>query len=270
MTSSRRPTAKMNTLAAPLFACIVAIGCTSSTDGSGADGTDNSGAGNGNANVDPTISCEGNNNLAMMWAAVSQGTPLLPEQAPAIGGDWVQFLHPTTPLLGFRHPPDWTGTALAQGSDVGVNLVKGGREALYLYLQTLDVTGQANAGAWLDTSIREGFSALDDAGDRTQLCGFGPITMPVAFGSQTAIGAVVTTGDKVLLSSVVVSSFTATASNGISVQSFGANRSDFNQIADEVFFSIIFQLLIGEAAPDSDFDGTPDATDNFPLDPNRQ
>ncbi|MDH3624814.1 MAG: hypothetical protein OEQ49_13165 [Myxococcales bacterium] len=51
----------------------------------------------------------------------------------------------------------------------------------------------------------------------------------------------------------------------------GGRSSEFNQLADDVFFPIYFQQLIGrEPLQDTDSDGTPDVNDNFPLDPSRQ
>ncbi|MEM7138682.1 MAG: hypothetical protein AAF500_19040 [Myxococcota bacterium] len=228
--------------------------------------------GNGTGAVDPTLTCDGNDNLALLWGSFT-GRGLLVTEPAAIGIDWVLFSHPTQPLLGFLHPPDWTGQPITLGSGSGVDLVRNDGGGFYHNLTTFDPSGTVPVGQWLDESVVRAFELMGDAGMRSQLCAFPPTTVVTNPGiAQTVSATVVLTEDTVLLSAVSIASFDSVVGNGVNVQSYGGRRAEFNQIADQVLFDIINQLLIGggDDDRDTDLDGTIDRLDEFPLDPTRQ
>ncbi|MEM7435411.1 MAG: hypothetical protein AAF436_09695 [Myxococcota bacterium] len=245
------------------FALLAFLAC-----GFGCGDTQGAGAGA----VDPTLTCDGDDNLALLWGSFT-GRGLLVTEPAAIGIDWVLFSHPTQPLLGFLHPPDWTGQPITLGSGSGVDLVRADGGGFYHNLTTFDPNGAIPAGQWLDESVVRAFDLMGDAGARTEFCAFPPTTIQTNPGvAQTVTATVVLTDDSVLLSAVSIASFDSVVGNGVNVQSYGGRRDEFNQIADQVFFDIINQLLIGggDDDRDTDMDGTIDRLDEFPLDPTRQ
>ena len=234
---------------------VFAIGC---------GGGDETGA------ISASLSCDGSDNLARMWGTFSRGELLLlgPDFTPA--PTWPRFTHPTSLLLSFQHPPDWSGQPLTIGSAVGVDLVRSDAGGYYHQFTAFDSTGTSVSG-WLTDSILRGFSAMADVGSRTEMCALPPTTVQTNFGAQRVSASVVMTEDKVLLSAVSLTFFDGLAGNGVTIQSYGGTRAQFNQIANDVFFVIIEQLLFrGGGELDSDLDGTPDSEDAFPLDPTRQ
>ncbi|MGB5812306.1 MAG: hypothetical protein WBG86_17340 [Polyangiales bacterium] len=226
----------------------------------------------GTGAVDTTLTCDGTDNLALLWGSFT-GRGILVTEPAAIEIDWVLFLHPSQPLLGFSHPPDWSGRAITLGSGAGVDLLRNDGGGFYHNLTTFDPSGGISVGQWLDESVVRALDLMGAAGPRTEFCSFPPTTVQTSPGvGQTVSATVVLTDDTVLLSAVSIAFFDSVIGNGVNVQSYGGRRDEFNQIADGVFFDIINQLLIGggDDDRDTDMDGTIDRLDNFPLDPTRQ
>lgn len=232
--------------------------------GCGTDG--GSGSTNGSE-----LSCTGSSNLAMLWSLVESGTFLNPSELPTPGVGWVNYIHPNWPLLSFLHPPDWTPTTLSGGQAVGVDLLRNDAGGLYHNFGTWDMTGVSVAD-WVDETIDRAFVLMNAAGTPTVLCSLPATTRQLAPGVfQVASGAVVVTNDTVVLAAVSLNSVDGLPGNNVNINTVGGRNNEFNQIADDVFFPIYFQLLVGrEPLQDTDNDGTPDVNDNFPLDPARQ
>ncbi len=217
------------------------------------------------------LSCTGSSNLAMMWSLVESGTLLNPSELPTPGVGWVNYIHPTWPLLGFLHPPDWAPTTLAAEQTVGVDLLRNDAGGLYHNFGTWDMRG-VPVEAWVDETIDRALVLMNAAGTPTVLCSLPATTRQLAPGvSQVASGAVVATDDTVVLGSVTLISVDGLVGTNVTITTVGGRSNEFNDLADDVFFPIYFQLLIGrEPLQDTDSDGTPDVNDNFPLDPTRQ
>ena len=217
------------------------------------------------------LSCTGNSNLAMLWALVESGTFLNPSELPTPGPGWVSYLHPSWPLLSFLHPPDWTPTTLAGTQAVGVDLLRNDAGGLYHNLGAWDTTG-ISIEDWLAESTDRALNLMNASGTASVLCSLPPTTRQLAPGVfQSAAGAVLLTDDTVVLGSVSLNFVDGLGGNNVTINTVGGRSAEFNRIADDVFFPIYFQLLVGrEPLQDTDNDGTPDVNDSAPLDPSRQ
>ncbi|MCA9563104.1 MAG: hypothetical protein KC561_06425 [Myxococcales bacterium] len=191
----------------------------------GSDSSSQSG-GTDSSSSSTALSCEGTSKLAHMWGTVARGELLDLTIDHVPGADWPLFIHPTQPLLGFQHPANWTPTAISGGSDVGVDLIRNDNGGFYHYYITFDPTGSP-VGTWLDASVVRGFQALADDGERSVLCSLPPTTVPVGIGgTQIGSAAVVLTDDTVLLTLATLTFFDGLAGNSVSIQSYGARRTD--------------------------------------------
>lgn len=228
-------------------------------------GSDEGAQGGGGA-----LSCEGDSNLAMLWALVDRGEFLNPAELPTPGTAWVNYIHPTWPLLGFLHPPDWAPTSLGGEQTAGVDLLRNDSGGHYHNIGTWDLRA-VPIGAWLDDAIDRSLSLMQASGDPAVLCASPPTRRTVAPGvAQATTAAVVVTDDTVVLGFVSLNGVDGLVGNNVSVNTVGSRRAEFDRIAEEVFFPIYFQLLIGRPPlQDTDQDGTPDVDDAFPLDPTR-
>ena len=228
-----------------------------------------SGAGNGVAN--PTLACEGNNNLARLWGTFARGELLVPGD-PIILPGYLQFVHPTSALLGFWHPPEWGSSALVGGADVGVDLLRQDGGGFYHFFTTFDPNSAIPINQWRQEGVTRALAAMGDTGAATALCSVDPTTIQNNTGGTTQFTAVVVlTANSVVLHAVSLNAFDSLIGNGVAVQTYAGNRAQFNQIAQDVFFSIISQLIVPVEGQDrdTDLDGFIDRLDDFPLDPTR-
>ena len=66
------------------------------------------------------------------------------DRIPTPEGTWNQFFHPTYPLLSFLYPPTYTATTIAEGTTVGVDLVRNDGAGRW---QTIALWGDVTPGA---------------------------------------------------------------------------------------------------------------------------
>lgn len=206
--------------------------------------------------------------LAVYWDWMRGVFHELPEQ-PLPGPDWVLYQHPDSPLLGFYHPPDYTGFDFRGPQTVGVDLVRDDGRVVWTYLQTwgdASTTAQEYVALHIDR-LREqvGTEAPFEA-----RCADDPVGYPaqgiVVSGAARAGHA----GDFALVVTQSVTLVEGLEGGSLFFGNGIGPRDEYDELVLDVFLPIHFQLFVnGGSVQDTDGDGVADDDDAFPYDPER-
>jgi hypothetical protein len=237
----------------------------------GCNGGGGGGGGGGGSPVDTSSICPGiTGGLAAYWDWLNGVFHPL-AQVPTAGGFWVPYQHPGYPLLGFRHPPDWTPNTIAAEQTVGVNLLRNDSAALWREFGTWgNVTSDIpTVRALRDQELGGWLQAINNTGQVTTLC-VNEETAAVGAG-VTASGSniIVTANGFTLIVKATVTALDGLGGGQILFNTIVARTEEMGPLAFDVFLPIHFQLFVGSTTQDSDGDGIPDSQDNFPNDPTR-
>ncbi len=189
-------------------------------------------------------------------------------QIPTAGGFWPPYQHPGYPLLGFRHPPDWTPETIAAEHTIGVNLLRNDRTALYRRFGTWTdpspgVRGlrDLELGSWLDAIGRPGPVRTVCVNENQTVLAPGIF----AAGSNIAVEC----GGFTLITTAQLTAQEGLAGAQIIFNTIIMPTAERDSLIFDVFLPIHFQQFVGQSSQDSDLDGVPDSQDNAPNDPTR-
>jgi hypothetical protein len=192
----------------------------------------------------------------------------LPEQ-PLPGEDWVLYQHPDAPLLGFFHPPDYTGYDFTGPQTVGVDLVRNDGQVVWTYLQTwgdASTSAQDYAAMHIDR-LRE--QVQTDA-PFDALCADDQQGVPAAGVAVSGAARAGTAGTFAVVAVVNVTVVDGLEGAGLAFGNGIGPADEYDALVLDVFLPIHFQLFIdGGSIQDTDGDGVADENDAFPYDPER-
>ncbi len=207
---------------------------------------------------------------AVFWDLMN-GIPRtdIPGGLPTIKNIGGSYIHPTYPPLGFIYPAGWTTFTDNNSGWIGVNVIRNDNQAIWRYSGVF--TGTAYTTSYvLNTEVSTLRSFLGSTGTVNTICSNGG-TLPRAPGIVTTGQSVYITFDN--FSAVVGVSITTVdgvSGEQIFVDVAAAPTDEFANEILNTFLPISYQLLYtGSGELDSDGDGVPDSSDDFPFDPNQ-
>ena len=187
------------------------------------------------------------------------GIPTIAE----IGGN---FIHSGYPALGFQYPAGYTPIELGDPQTIGVNMLRDDGQSIWRYVNT-SFQGLVSAEQVLQFEIDTFVNIMGTSGDVQIIC--------ESSSSQPQGQATISTASVLIRSGASTAFLTANsyADPGLNfsflgIQVAGAPTDEIENEILSTYLPISWQLLFtGDTVVDSDGDGHPDITDDFPFNP---
>ncbi len=203
----------------------------------------------GDCNADPGV--------ALVAATVQQGMAPLPPHELVPPSNWVLFMHPSVPVLSFRHPPGWRPMPLAQIGTTGVRVLSPDNSAGFEIFNTTAASGVGSARQVAEQGLRSLLGADTQA---QPICAFDyPVPGPVpttgffeAVATQTSLAAAV---------GMVFRDPASGAPIAIDHRVIVGPRDQFAALVRHVFLPVFTQLLQSSAGTGEDEDVGGDGDD---------
>ncbi len=178
------------------------------------------------------------------------------------------YTHPSAPLLGFSHHPDWTPNTIDGGiHNVGVNLIRNDNQAIWRNHQ-INVPGTHTASAVRDAEMQEIRNWLGLGGAQLEVVCSNDAQGAVGGGFvSTASNIMFRIGNHTAV--VTASTIPFGISTSVMIKVVVAPTAEFQARALDTFIAIDWQMLLGENANlfDRDGDGWRDGVDAEPDNP---
>lgn len=183
-----------------------------------------------------------------------------------VGGN---YIHPSSPLLGFIYPPGWTPVTIQDQQSFGVNLIRDDQQAIWRWISA-QVTAGTSARALRDIEINSLLQFFGVVGPVETIC-FNEGGSTPAQGINLTFSSTIIQWDSFTAVIVVSTSFVDSVPLGTAFGVVAAGPSaEIDALIFNTFLPIHFQMLVGGGSSvDTDGDGISDTNDNFPTDPTR-
>ena len=195
----------------------------------------------------------------------------IPGGIPTLANPGAQFIHSGYPALGFTMPAGYFAVELSDQATqtIGVNVLRNDQKSIWRYVNTT-FNAIVTAEQILQNEMDTFTGILGTQGDRRIICtGGGSQPQPGATLSNASV--LFETGNSTAYINVNVYASQSLGSSFIGIQVAGGPTAEIENEILNTYLPIGWQLLYtGDTVVDSDGDGVPDITDNFPFDPNKQ